>query len=102
MAKRFDMANQAYEYYHNKIITEGVPFGDTKALFNVGFYLDNPILKEITNTERNWSYDYAEAEWEWARYMVKCQRYGNAWLIVAAKLTQTTVINGSAISSLIT
>lgn len=65
MAKRFDMANQAYEYYHNKIITEGVPFGDTKALFNVGFYLDNPILKEITNTERNWSYDYAEAEWEW-------------------------------------
>ena len=65
MAKRFDMANQAYEYYHNKIITEGVPFGDTKALFNVGFYLDNPILKEITNTERNWSYDYAEAEWQW-------------------------------------
>jgi thymidylate synthase len=65
MAKRFDMANQAYEYYHNKIITEGVPFGNTKALFNVGFYLDNPILKEITNTERNWSYDYAEAEWEW-------------------------------------
>ena len=65
MAKRFDMANQAYEYYHNKIITEGVPFGNTKALFNVGFYLDNPILKEITNTERNWSYDYAEAEWKW-------------------------------------
>lgn len=65
MAKRFDMANQAYEYYHNKIITEGIPFGDTKALFNVGFYLDNPMLKEITNTERNWSYDYAEAEWQW-------------------------------------
>jgi len=65
MAKRFDMANQAYEYYHNKIITEGVPFGDTKALFNVGFYLDNPALKEITNTERNWSFDYAEAEWQW-------------------------------------
>ena len=65
MAKRFDMANQAYEYYHNKIITEGIPFGNTKALFNVGFYLDNPMLKEITNTERNWSYDYAEAEWLW-------------------------------------
>ena len=65
MAKRFDMANQAYEYYHNKIITEGIPFGDTKALFNVGFYLDNPMLKEITNAERNWSYDYAEAEWQW-------------------------------------
>ena len=39
----FRNANEAYEYLHNKILLEGVPFDDTKALFNVGFYIQNPI-----------------------------------------------------------
>ena len=29
----FRNANEAYEYLHDKIIQEGVKFGDTKALF---------------------------------------------------------------------
>jgi len=65
MTKTFRKANDAYEYYHDKIIREGEDFGDTKALFNVGFYLDYPMDNKITNEERNWKLDYAEAEWKW-------------------------------------
>ena len=35
--KVFRNANEAYEYVHDKILQEGIEFGDTKALFNVGF-----------------------------------------------------------------
>lgn len=65
MRNRFNNANEAYEYLHDSIIQDGVTFCDTKALFNVGFYLENPTLREITNKERKWSVDYAEAEWQW-------------------------------------
>ena len=65
MKDRFEKANEAYEYLHDRILQHGIPFGDTKALFNVGFYLENPNLKEITNKERKWNVDYAEAEWQW-------------------------------------
>ena len=65
MRNRFNNANEAYEYLHDRIIQDGVTFCDTKALFNVGFYLENPTLREITNKERKWSVDYAEAEWQW-------------------------------------
>ena len=65
MKTNFENANEAYEYLHDRILQHGVPFGDTKALFNVGFYLENPSLRQITNTERKWSFDYAEAEWQW-------------------------------------
>ena len=65
MKIHFNNANEAYEYYHDRILTDGIPFGDTKALFNIGFYLENPSLRQITNPERKWSLDYAEAEWQW-------------------------------------
>jgi len=65
MTKTFKRANDAYEYYHDKIIREGVKFGDTKALFNVGFYIENPLDNAIENTERKWNPVYAEAEWQW-------------------------------------
>ena len=65
MDKRFEHADEAYEYIHDRILQHGIPFGDTKALFNVGFYLENPTLRQITNPERKWSADYAEAEWQW-------------------------------------
>ena len=44
---------------------DGVDFGDTKALFNVGFYITNPKDRKIINRERNWKENYAEAEWQW-------------------------------------
>ena len=65
MTKTFKKANDAYEYYHDKIIREGVNFGDTKALFNVGFYIEDPMDNKITNKERNWSIEYAHSEWRW-------------------------------------
>ena len=61
----FRNANEAYEYLHNKILLEGTPFDNTKALFNVGFYITDPMDNKIINKERNWKQDYAEAEWQW-------------------------------------
>jgi len=63
--KVFRNANEAYEYLHDQIIQNGVDFGDTKALFNVGFYMTDPKDRLIKNKERKWSELYAEAEWEW-------------------------------------
>ena len=61
----FRNANEAYEYLHDKILQEGIDFGDTKALFNVGFYMTDPKDRKIINKEREWKEDYAEAEWQW-------------------------------------
>ena len=63
--KKFETANEAYEYAFDKIIRYGIDFGDTKALFNVGFYITNPLANAITNAERNWNIEYAEAEFQW-------------------------------------
>ena len=63
--KVFRTANVAYEYLHDQIIQNGVAFGDTKALFNVGFYITDPKSRKIINRERKWSEEYALAEWEW-------------------------------------
>jgi thymidylate synthase len=63
--KVFRNANEAYEYLHDQILQNGVDFGDTKALFNVGFYITDPKDRKIINKEREWKEDYAEAEWQW-------------------------------------
>ena len=63
--KVFRNANEAYEYLHDRILQDGVDFADTKALFNVGFYITDSQDNKIINKERNWKLDYAEAEWQW-------------------------------------
>ena len=63
--KVFRNANEAYEYVHDQILQNGVSFGDTKALFNVGFYITDPKDRKIINRERKWNEEYAEAEWQW-------------------------------------
>jgi thymidylate synthase len=63
--KVFRNANEAYEYLHDRIIQDGVDFADTKALFNVGFYITDSQDNKIINKERNWKIDYAKAEWKW-------------------------------------
>ena len=63
--KVFRNANEAYEYIHDRILQDGVVFGDTKALFNVGFYMTDPKDRRIINKERKWNEEYAEAEWQW-------------------------------------
>jgi len=63
--KVFRNANEAYEYIHDRILQDGIAFGDTKALFNVGFYMTDPKDRKIINKERKWNEEYAEAEWQW-------------------------------------
>jgi thymidylate synthase len=65
MINKFKNANEAYEAVLNKITKDGIDFGDTKAIFNCGFYIENPLDKVITNADRKWSSKYAEAEWQW-------------------------------------
>ena len=63
--KKFKTANEAYEYLHDAIVQHGTEFGDTRALFNVGFYILNPSDNVIINKERKWNLEYARAEWQW-------------------------------------
>ena len=65
MKQEFKNADEAYSYFHNEIILNGVNFGDTKALFNVGFTMENPMDNTIHNIERKFNLDYAKAEWDW-------------------------------------
>ena len=62
---KFRNANTAYEYLHDRIIQDGVDFAGTKTLFNVGFYMTDPMDNRIINREHKWSEEYAEAEWQW-------------------------------------
>ena len=65
MRRKFKNADEAYNYFLNKIIVDGQDFGGTRALFNVGFTLEKPLENYIFNKERSWKPDYAEAEWQW-------------------------------------
>tara|TARA_R100000278_G_scaffold41352_1_gene36480 strand:+ start:460 stop:1104 length:645 start_codon:yes stop_codon:yes gene_type:complete len=64
---KFNTANEAFHKLHDMIIKDGVNFADTKALFNVGFEIEYPALNTIKDSKvkRNWSIEYAEAEWQW-------------------------------------
>lgn len=61
----FKNAQKAFEFYYNAIESNGVDFDGTKALFNIGFYINNPGDNHIHTSYRNWNLDYAKAEWEW-------------------------------------
>ena len=65
MRNSFDNANEAYEALLDEVIINGIDFDNTKALFNCGFYIRDPQNNHITNEQRKWSLDYAEAEWQW-------------------------------------
>lgn len=65
MKNKFKNANEAFEYYYRIISLKGLKNSNTKSLFNVGFYLKNPIDSIITNKERNFNLEYAEYEWQW-------------------------------------
>jgi len=61
----FNNADSAFDYYKSQILNNGIDFDDTKALFNVGFTIENPTDNHISCEQRNWKHDYAEAEWQW-------------------------------------
>ena len=67
MRSTFKTASDAFHDLYWRIVRDGVDFAGTKALFNVGFYIENPALNDIKDSKakRNWSVEYAEAEWQW-------------------------------------
>ena len=67
MHNNFKTANEAFHDLYWRIVRDGVDFAGTKALFNAGFYIENPALNDIKDSKvkRNWSQEYAEAEWQW-------------------------------------
>ena len=66
MSKTFKNANEAFEYYLDKIRKNGwkTQVG-TKNLQNVSFNIMFPTDNVIKTPERKWSKTYAEAEWQW-------------------------------------
>ena len=63
----FKTANDAFHDLYWRIVRDGVDFAGTKALFNVGFEIQHPAANAIVDSkvERNWSLEYANAEWRW-------------------------------------
>ena len=61
---KFKNANEAFEWLYKRV-SNGETFGDTKACFNMGFTIEDPIERSITSPFRGWSEEYAEAEWQW-------------------------------------
>ena len=65
MLNSYKNANEAYKDLLHYAIQDGIDFDNTKALFNCGFYIQNPLDNHITDKQRKWSLEYAEAEWQW-------------------------------------
>ena len=65
--RSFNTADGAFHYLYWQIVRDGIDFAGTKTLFNVGFEILNPTENAIhdSRVKRNWSQEYAEAEWQW-------------------------------------
>jgi len=62
---QFNNAQEAFENLYIKINQEGLKQENTLALYNVGFYINNPLDNLINSNFRNWKNSYAEIEWLW-------------------------------------
>lgn len=65
MMNRFKNAQEAFEFYYDEILNNGIDFDGTKALFNIGFEILNPMDNKINTPWRKWKNSYAIKEWEW-------------------------------------
>ena len=88
MKTKFKNAREAFVYFYNEINLNGVNFGNTKALFNVGFTLENPSQKNINvlNPDRKFNLEYAD------RFLL----YGKRCKIQMEMLDLIMVGNGNA------
>jgi thymidylate synthase len=62
---KFKNAQEAFEFYYDEILNNGIDFDGTKALFNIGFEILNPMDNKINTPWRKWKNSYAIREWEW-------------------------------------
>ena len=65
MLNKFKNASDAFDHMMWAIPYFGKEFAGTKALFNIGFTIENPDDNAISAPERQWKAEYAEAEWQW-------------------------------------
>ena len=69
MNNKFKTANEAFHHLMPHIVEHGVDFDTTRALFNVGFLIEDPHwCHSITNrngVKRDFNLKYAKAEWQW-------------------------------------
>ena len=80
----FTNAQQAFVMLYNFIQTNGIEVGNgTKAINNIGFYLENPLENTINVEWRRWSKKYAEREWQWYlsenRSVSELKKYAPIW-----------------------
>ncbi len=45
---KFNKAQEAFEFYYDKILKEGVELDNTKFVQNIGFYIENPLDNQAT------------------------------------------------------
>ena len=65
MSNIYRTADKAFYHLYDVISDNGIDYDETKALFNIGFYIREPWNNKIETTYREWKEDYAEAEWQW-------------------------------------
>lgn len=61
----FNNAQEAFETIFDNILINGIEKSGTKAIFNYGFTILNPLDNEINTSYRKWNKKYADIEWEW-------------------------------------
>ena len=81
---RFANANEAFENLYRCISSTGIVSEiGTKKLNNIGFYIDNPLDRDIVSPNRKWSKKYAEREWHWYlsmnRSVEDLKKYAPIW-----------------------
>lgn len=63
--KRYLNSQEAFLDLYENINQNGMIHGNTKMLFNIGFYIENPLDRIISVDWRKWNEKYAEFEWQW-------------------------------------
>lgn len=61
----FNTAEEAFEYYYNKISKSGVDRGSWISMFDVNFKILNPLKNNIETSWRKFNTQYAQYEWQW-------------------------------------
>ena len=65
MKNQFRNANEAFDYYYRYVNNNGIDFAGTKACFNIGFTIEDPVDRIIHASYRNFNSSYAESEYQW-------------------------------------
>ena len=58
-------AQHTFESIYKYIHDNGIDRGDSLAVFNLGFTIENPLDRDINTDIRKFNKEYAEAEWQW-------------------------------------